>query len=142
MHRGHCDLVAGTCGGRVAAYGLTLYRSGSRVARLYSIAVGPGFQGRGFSRQILRALHRRAVGRGCDRIRLTVRVDNPKAIKLYESAGYTRCGTLVSYYEDKTSALCFEKCLGRARAGRCGSLESRSAGGFARRVIGRSGKLG
>ena len=46
--------------GRMAGYAMVLFRKGSGVARLYSFATTPDFQGRGHGRELLAAAERTA----------------------------------------------------------------------------------
>lgn len=105
------------CDGAVAGYCVVLFRSGSRKARLYSIAVGRDFAGAGLGRRFLDAAEASALARGCGMLRLEVREDNAGAIRLYESAGYQREGRVPVYYADGEAALRFAKLLDRAGAG-------------------------
>lgn len=86
-------------------------RSGGRVGRLYSIAVAAAARGRGIGEALLQAVERAAAKRGCDRLRLEVRVDNAGAQRLYERRGYRRFGLHRGYYEDGHDALRYEKTL-------------------------------
>jgi ribosomal protein S18 acetylase RimI-like enzyme len=112
MTGGTAVLVVAEAAGRVAGYGLVLFRRGSRVARLYSIAVAPGVSGVGA--QLLRACEAAATQRGAGAIRLEVRADNARAIALYRRGGYAECGRVASYYHDGETALRFEKGLAPA----------------------------
>lgn len=55
-----------------------------------SIAVDPGFQGRGVGQALMDDAEREARRRGMARIGLTVRLDNAQAIRFYERAGWSR----------------------------------------------------
>src|SRR5262249_12853327 len=69
--------------GRPAGYALALFRSSSRLARLYSIAVAANAGGRGIGSMLLHALERRARRRGCRAMRLEVHTENAAAIARY-----------------------------------------------------------
>jgi ribosomal protein S18 acetylase RimI-like enzyme len=90
---------------------VTFFRRGSDIARLYSIAVADTARGRGIGQALLRAVERGARARGCTRMRLEVRPDNPGAIRLYEKQGYRRFGAYVRFYEDGVDAWRYEKRL-------------------------------
>ncbi len=95
----------------VAGYSLMGFRKGSMRARLYSIALDRGEQGRGLGRFLLGASERAARAHGAAFMRLEVRIDNPAAIALYEKNGYRAFGRIGDYYEDGGEALRFEKPL-------------------------------
>ena len=99
--------------GYVAGYAIVLFRSGSGVARLYSIAVDPAFKGAGIGGRLLRAAERAAAARRCDILRLEVHVKNRQAIALYRKTGYREFARRAAYYEDGGDAIRFEKRLGR-----------------------------
>ena len=61
---------------------MILYRSGSRIARLYSIAVAEPWRGRGLSRQLLEVGENGARRRGCHWMQLEVRDDNATARRI------------------------------------------------------------
>ncbi len=103
---------------RVDGYSLVLFRAGSRVARLYSIAVDAGARGRGLAAALLADAEANACCRGADRLGLEVREDNPAAIRLYERRGYVLTGRTAGYYEDGAAARRYEKRLDRHAAGR------------------------
>lgn len=95
----------------VAGYSLVGFRKGARPARLYSSALDPAQHGRGLGRLLLGASERAAKARGAIALRLEVRVDNARAIALYEKSGYRNFAKVADYYEDGTSAWRFEKQL-------------------------------
>ena len=90
------------------------FRSGSTLARLYSLAVSPEAAGGGLGRDLLAAVEARATARGSSVLRLEVRAANLAAIRLYERKGYRRFGIHREYYEDGADALRYEKRLSDA----------------------------
>ena len=97
--------------GAVLGYALAALRSGSALARLYSIALVPEASGTGLGARLLDAVEQASADRGATVMRLEVRADNAAAIRLYERRDYRRFGLLSSYYEDGQDALRFEKRL-------------------------------
>ncbi|HEX4040064.1 MAG TPA: GNAT family N-acetyltransferase [Xanthobacteraceae bacterium] len=111
LHSPHAKLLVAAINGKVAGCALVLYRQGSRRARLYTIAVGREFQGRGLARWLLTAAQTHAKRRGCRSMRLEVRADDAGTIALYESSGYRPFGRRRRYYAGRIDALRFEKPL-------------------------------
>ncbi len=97
----------------IAGYALVLFRSNSRIARLYSLAVAPAFAGQSVGRMLLCEAQRVAHLRGADRLRLEVRTDNNRARSLYLSAGYQEIRDLPDYYADGGDGIRYEIALGR-----------------------------
>jgi ribosomal protein S18 acetylase RimI-like enzyme len=97
--------------GRLAGYHLVLFRRGSTAARLYSIAVAPGFRGRGLAAVLMRDAESVARERGSRRLRLEVRADNGGAIRLYERLGYRPYARIEGYYADHADALRYRRNL-------------------------------
>lgn len=97
--------------GASAGYAVVLYRTGSSVARLYSIATAAEWGGRGVAKRLLAAAEEQALARECVIMRLEVHEDNAAAISLYRDAGYQPFARAEEYYEDKGHALRFEKRL-------------------------------
>jgi len=95
----------------IAGYYLLLFRAGSRVARLYSIAIAGRSRGQGLGAALLADAERVASRRGLDRLSLEVREDNGPAIRLYERLGYGLSGRIAAYYEDGADARRYEKRL-------------------------------
>lgn len=96
---------------KLAGCVLVNYRGGSRLARLYTIAVGREFQRRGIARRLLSAAEQDAIRRGCRVMRLEVRADDTGAVTLYESSGYRRFARRPRYYDGRIDALRFDKIL-------------------------------
>ena len=105
------DLIVTAQNGEIAGYALNFYRANSTLARLYSIAVDETHRGRGLSSRMIGDLERKARQRGCDRLRLEVRIDNDGAIAAYEHMGFRPIGRIARYYEDGQTALRMEKSL-------------------------------
>ncbi|RMF12752.1 MAG: GNAT family N-acetyltransferase [Alphaproteobacteria bacterium] len=97
--------------GQIVGYAVLLFRQGTAVARLYSIAVDPSHRGRGVARRLLDEAEQIAFDRDCLFLRLEVRADNQRAIDLYKRQGYRQFGRYLDYYLDHTDALRFEKRL-------------------------------
>lgn len=111
IENGHSELVVAVLRDGVVGYGLLFYRRGTSLARLYSFAIDPDFQGLGLARKLMLNLEERAFDDKKSAVRLEVRDDNKGAISLYESMGYKRFKVKLNYYEDRARALCYEKRL-------------------------------
>ncbi|MBN2162988.1 MAG: GNAT family N-acetyltransferase [Pontiellaceae bacterium] len=104
--------VAAYLRGDVVGSMVVLFRSNSGVARVYSLAVSHAARGLGIGRRMMAGAEREARRRGCDRMRLEVRMDNIPAIRLYESLGFVDTQVLPGYYEDESHAFVMRKELG------------------------------
>lgn len=104
-------LVAERSPGHLVGFCIVLFRRGTVVARLYSMAVDGHARGQGIARDLMCAMETEAIEHGSLFLRLEVRPDNAAAIRLYESFGYKPFGRYLQYYEDKADALRFEKSL-------------------------------
>lgn len=111
----------------IAGSFLLLLRKGSRVARLYSIAVASRHRGTGLAEMLMRDAEEAAAARGAEVVRLEVREDNRRAVRLYERLGYGLIGRHRNYYADGADGLRYEKPLGARRPkGAAQSDEDRS----------------
>ncbi len=97
--------------GALVGYSLVAFRKGSKIARLYSIAVAPEASGLGLGRALLKTCEKDVRARGCTILRLEVRIDNQRAIALYEKNGYARFDEIEDYYQDGATAIRLEKAL-------------------------------
>jgi ribosomal protein S18 acetylase RimI-like enzyme len=104
-------LIVADRGDHLAGYALLTFRSGTALARLYSIAVSPETGRSGVGRALMQAVEKEAIDRDCILLRLEVRADNHGAISLYEKLGYRQFGVYEHYYEDNQTALRFERLL-------------------------------
>lgn len=109
--RGNCSFFVAETSHAVIGYAITLYRKGSRLARLYSIAVSNSYRGCGVAGRLLDAAEHEAQSRECTAIYLEVRLDNHQALGLYQGRGYRRFGIKQDYYQDGEAADCLKKTL-------------------------------
>lgn len=106
---GSHDLLVAQSEGVLVGYVLALYRTGTSLARLYSIAVLPQHQGKGIARQLMQAAEQAGRDQHCAFMRLEVNVNNDAAITLYNKLGYHTIGHIANYYDDGSDALRMEK---------------------------------
>ncbi|WP_018719304.1 peptidase C39 family protein [Arhodomonas aquaeolei] len=111
LTRAHADVLVAVTGTGVAGYAAVLYRRGTSLARLYSIAVAPGHHGQGLGRRLVAGAEAAALDAGCAALRLEIRPDNTASRTLFEHLGYRRFGVLPDYYEDHAPALRYERRL-------------------------------
>jgi len=111
IERETAETLVAEVNGAIAGYCMVLFRRGSGVARLYSIAVATGHAGSGVGRLLLETAEDTAFEHDRLILRLEVREDNARAIKIYETNGYRRIGVEADYYEDHAPALRYEKML-------------------------------
>ncbi|GGQ17267.1 GNAT family N-acetyltransferase/peptidase C39 family protein [Shewanella litoralis] len=97
--------------GTLAAYALVLFNRGTRLARLYSIAVAAEFRGRNIAFELVSRCEQIVVERGFITLRLEVRNDNIAAKNLYLKMGYKVLKTLVHYYDDLADGVRMHKRL-------------------------------
>jgi len=102
-------LLLAEADGHLLGYGLALLHRGTRLARLYSLAVSPQARGKGIARKLMKRLEKRAAKKGKLFMRLEVAQDNIPAIKLYKKLGFVTFGTFHDYYEDHRDALRMQK---------------------------------
>lgn len=94
-----CTVLA-EAGTALAGYVSVLFRRGTRAARLYSIAVDPGWRGAAVGRKLLAQAEAEARRRGCERMRCELRVSNLASRALFTGAGYRVGGPLPGYYRN------------------------------------------
>ncbi len=96
-------------------YGLVWLHRGTRLARLYSLAVAKRARGQGVGAALLTRLESQAAERGRIFMRLEVARSNTTAVTLYKSQGYRVFGEYSDYYEDRGDALRMQKRIRVAR---------------------------
>lgn len=87
-------------------------RPSQGFAWIATLGVLPGYQGNGIGRALLKACESRLR---TPRIRLSVRIGNIVAIRLYEQEGYQHTDIWRAYYNDGEDALVMEKELVESR---------------------------
>lgn len=108
-----CVFLVSEDGGALCGYILLVLRRGTRLARLYSLAVDPAYRGRGIASSLIERGEQDAREAGALYLRLEVAGNNKAAIALYLKLGYTQFGLYRDYYEDHSDALRLEKCIHR-----------------------------
>ena len=93
----------------VFGYGLVLLHQGTRLARLYSLAILPIGRKTGTGQILLTALEKSSAERGRFFMRLEVSNKNTPAITLYRNQGYWCFDEYRDYYEDHSDALRMQK---------------------------------
>lgn len=93
----------------IVGYILVLLHRGTHLARIYSIAVDRSQQGRGIAHRLIEQAEKVCADQGRVSMRLEVRKDNARAIRLYGLLGYHPFGEYKDYYEDHTDALRLQK---------------------------------
>jgi len=111
LHNPAAEVIVATRAGALIGSAVLFLRKGSRVARLYSIAVARGARGQGHGETLLKEAERAARHRGAPVLRLEVKADNTGAQHLYERLGYRRFGIRHAYYNDGHDAIRYEKRL-------------------------------
>jgi len=100
----------------LTGYGLVLLARGTRLARVYSLAVAAPARGSGVGEQLLAALEGAAAGRSRVFMRLEVAAGNRAAIALYQRCGYRQFGLYSDYYDDHQDALRLHKIIRTGRS--------------------------
>ncbi|HSM04257.1 MAG TPA: peptidase C39 family protein [Longimicrobiales bacterium] len=113
LTRGHAAVLVAEdpATGDVLGDVVLLFRRGTAIARLYSIAVHPSARGRGLGRRLLEEAERVAWSRERAWMRAEIRKDNAASIRLFEAHGYRRFGEYDDYYDDHMAAWRVEKPL-------------------------------
>ncbi|MDP5031938.1 peptidase C39 family protein [Paraglaciecola sp.] len=103
------DLMLVERDGQLAGYFLLLYRRGTSLARLYSLAVDPLLRKQGLAEYLMLQAEHAATARRCVLLRLEVRFDNAAAIGLYHKLNYHEFAVKHDFYEDNSDAICMQK---------------------------------
>lgn len=99
-----------TAGGK--PIGFIMSRLAAGEAEILSVAIAPGWRGRGLSRQLLDLHLRRLAGLGVRAVYLEVGERNAPACRLYRRAGFREVGRRQGYYEDGATALVLRRDFG------------------------------
>jgi len=85
------------CGRHVA--GFIVSRIGADEAEILSVAIDPGYRGRGLSRDLLLTHLGHLAGRGVRTVFLEVEENNQPARRLYQRTGFATVGRRERYYQ-------------------------------------------
>lgn len=94
---------------KLLGYIMLLFRRGTKVARIYSIAAKPARQG--IASHLLQAAEQQALIQHCQIIHLEIRQDNLTSQLFFQRHGYNYFARYEDYYSDKQPALRFKKHL-------------------------------
>jgi [ribosomal protein S18]-alanine N-acetyltransferase len=92
--------------------GFILSRLAAGEAEILSVAIAPGWRGRGFARPLLDLHLRRLAGLGARAVFLEVGESNTPAGRLYRRAGFYEVGRRQGYYDTGATALVLRRDLG------------------------------
>jgi [ribosomal protein S18]-alanine N-acetyltransferase len=92
--------------------GFILSRLAAGEAEILSVAIAPGWRGRGFARPLLDLHLRRLAGLGARAVFLEVGESNLPAGRLYNRAGFYEVGRRHGYYDGCATALVLRRDLG------------------------------
>ncbi|WP_394202412.1 GNAT family N-acetyltransferase/peptidase C39 family protein [Marinagarivorans algicola] len=95
----------------LVGYALAWCHKGTRLARIYSLAVLPSAAGQGIAQQLMHQLEQVCFSLDYLHLRLEVAKNNAAAIALYQKLGYRIFGEYCDYYEDHTDALRMQKSI-------------------------------
>jgi ribosomal protein S18 acetylase RimI-like enzyme len=111
LKKGHCSILVDCLADTIRGYVLVLYKRGTSLSRLYSIAVDYHFRKQGVAENLVAAAEHEAIAHDTISMRLEIRQDNIASIRLFEKLGYKAFGEFAEYYEDGMKALRYEKFL-------------------------------
>jgi len=109
----HRALLVAETQQHICGYILIIYHPGTRLARVYSLAVSQQQRGQGIAKALMLAGEQAARDDGRLYLRLEVSVDNTSAIGLYQALGFQKFGFYRDYYEDHKDALRYQKRIRR-----------------------------
>lgn len=99
IERAHGELRVADAAGRLLGYLMLLYRRGTRVARIYSIAVASEARGQGLARRLVDDAEQCARAVGCTALSAEARQSNRASRALFAACGFAERKRLVDYYE-------------------------------------------
>ncbi|WP_221801820.1 GNAT family N-acetyltransferase/peptidase C39 family protein [Oceanobacter mangrovi] len=113
MDHGHAEVLVAEEAGELLGYAIVMFRRGTWLARVYSLAVNPNARGKGVAKALMEASEQAARDQQCRFIRLEVSTRNEAALGLYKAMGYRHRLTLPEYYENGDDGWRMEKILHR-----------------------------
>ncbi|MDH4562806.1 GNAT family N-acetyltransferase/peptidase C39 family protein [Pseudomonas sp. BN411] len=104
-----CLMVAEGDGQSLLGYALVLFRQGSTLARLHSVATDPRARGNGIGQRLLDMAETSAREHDCAYLRLEVCPNDRDAVALFERNSYDQLELLSDFFPDHREALRMEK---------------------------------
>ena len=98
-------LLANLDGQPIGCVGVEPHGQTGELKRMY---VEPSARGHGIGRRLLEAAEQAAADLGCTALRLETGTEQPEALALYESAGWTHIPRY-GYFRDDPTTICLEK---------------------------------
>ena len=83
---------------------------GDLVGEVKRMYVAPSARGRGLARMLLQSLEDLAVARGYRLLRLETGTQQPEALRLYETSGWSRIDCY-GYFANDPSTICYQKVI-------------------------------
>lgn len=101
------------CDGGFAGFiiGLTNRNRSGKYGRIYTLDVGSGFRRMGVATELVLTLMEGFKKCGCSRCFLEVRLDNERALSLYEKMGFERKYVIPDYYAPGVHAIKMKRSL-------------------------------
>ncbi|WP_369855049.1 peptidase C39 family protein [Candidatus Thalassolituus haligoni] len=116
IRHAHASVLVAEQAGEMAGYVLVLYRRGTWLARVYSLAVALRFRGQRLGQQLMAVAEQTAEQHDCAFVRLEVSVCNTVACQLYKATGFKTIARLPQYYANGDDGVRMEKALYRKRS--------------------------
>jgi ribosomal-protein-alanine N-acetyltransferase len=107
--QGAADQSRGGNGSKAIGFVFGDRRRSQGLGWIASIGVHPAYQRRGVGTRLLSACERALA---TPQVRLTLRLSNTTARRVYDAAGYVEIGRLERYYRDGEDGIVMEKLLG------------------------------
>ena len=113
INTGTSIALVAECDGQFAGFtiGLTNRNRSGKYGRVYTLDVDEVFRRRGVAETLMDALIQGFEDTGCSRCFLEVKIDNNKAIALYEKMGFEKLHLIFNYYSIGIHALKMRKTL-------------------------------
>lgn len=105
LTKGNCSIWLAEKNGAPCGAAVVFFRQGARVARLYSIAVLPAFQGADVGKQLFMQAEAEALQRGLQGMTLEIRADNTRHEQRYGRLGYKSLYRVANYYPDGAACI-------------------------------------
>ena len=96
---GQVEYLAVRADGRVVSKGGIDFEAEPGAGTIFQLATHPRLQGIGLATRLIHELQARALGRGVNRLRLAVEVDDHRVRRLYEHLGYRSIGETDASWE-------------------------------------------